>query len=156
MMEALFSFYGTLCKHTEIPKETGQHRADTKHDIILSKMSDFWEMWWPVFPKTHKIIIDTVDVGVVLSSYLMYLLLLQPECCLAGHESWSRRDGQQWGKWKQRHREIQSRIFQFLYPESKSAWWSHRGQRRQNGGGNLETMLTKEQGKAKKERMEAL
>ncbi len=45
--------------------------------------------------KPYKIIMEsTVDVGVVLNTYLMYLLPLQREHCLAGHESWSGWDGQ--------------------------------------------------------------
>lgn len=45
--------------------------------------------------RPHKIVRESiVDVGVVPSTYLMHLLPLQSEPCLAGHESWSRWDGQ--------------------------------------------------------------
>lgn len=41
------------------------------------------------FQRAHKMIMEsTVDVGVTLSTYLMHLLPLQKEPCLAGHESW--------------------------------------------------------------------
>lgn len=77
----------------------------------LSKMSDNKQknLQRPVGQDHIKIMMESaVDVGVVLSTYLMYLLPLQREHRLGGHENESGKDGDR-EKWN-RKREMQGWI----------------------------------------------